>query len=118
MENGDDQFEIMLRKIEQGEKPTTKTINNYALKSNVTLLDEIVLNRLKDGLNRLSRKEFVEMNQEAVVSLRDAAKFFNYSQDYLRKLINTKKLPAEKKGKLWYIRIRDLEKYIKNLSEE
>ena len=118
MENGDDQFELMLRKIEKGEKPATKNINNYASKSNVALLDEIILNRIKDGLKRLSKKEFVEMNQDAVVPLREAAKFFNYSQDYLRKLINTKKLPAEKKGKLWYIRIRDVEKYIKNLSEE
>ena len=72
--------------------------------------------RLEDSLKRLSKKEFVEMNLDATVPLRDAAKFFNYSQDYLRNLINKGKLPAEKRGKLWYLKIRDVENYIKNLS--
>ena len=118
MEQGDDQFELMLREIEKGNKLSANDINNYASKSNVAQLNEIITNRLQDGLKRLSKKEFVEMNQDAVVPLRDAAKFFNYSQDYLRNLINKGKLPAEKKGKLWYLKIRDVERYVQKLSEE
>lgn len=118
MEKGDDQFELMLRQVENGKKIQTKDVSTYADKSDVSLLEKIVLNRLQDGLKRLSKKEFVEMNLDALVPLRDAAKFFNYSQDYLRKLINTGKLPAEKKGKLWYLRIRDVQKYMNKISEE
>jgi excisionase family DNA binding protein len=116
METGDKQFELLLRKVESGKKITVKEINNYARQSNITLLYEIITNRLQDGIKRLSKKEFVEMNQDATVPLRDAAKFFNYSQDYLRNLINKGKLPAQKRGKLWYLKIRDVEKYMKDLS--
>jgi excisionase family DNA binding protein len=77
-----------------------------------------VINRLEDGFKRLSKKNFVEMNLDASVPLRDAAKYFNYSQDYLRNLINKGKLPAKKRGKLWYLKIRDVEHYIKNLSAD
>ena len=118
MENGDDQFELMLREIEKNKKVTAKEISSRAEISDVTLLEKIIINRLGDSLKRLSKKGFVEMNQDALVPLRDAAKFFSYSQDYLRKLINTGKLPAEKKGKLWYLRIRDVQKYMDQISEE
>lgn len=118
MENGDDQFELMLREIEKGNKVTVKEINSHAENSDVTLLEKIIINRLGDSLKRLSKKEFVQMNRDALVPLRDAAKFFSYSQDYLRKLINTGKLPAEKKGKLWYLRIRDVQKYMNQISEK
>ncbi len=118
MENGDDQFELMLREIEKGNKLKVKEINSHAENSDVTLLENIIINRLRDSLKRLSKKGFVEMNKDALVPLRDAAKFFSYSQDYLRKLINTGKLPAEKKGKLWYLRIRDVQKYMNQVSEE
>jgi len=118
METGDSQFELLIREIERGKKIKVKEIDNYAGLSNIDLLEEIITSRLNDGLKRLSKKEFVEMNHDAVVPLRDAAKFFNYSQDYLRNLINKGRLPAEKKGKLWYLKIRDVEKYIKKLSED
>ncbi len=118
MENGDDQFELMLREIEKNKKVTAKEISSRSEKSDVTLLEKIIINRLGDSMKRLSKKEFVEMNQDALVPLREAAKFFSYSQDYLRKLINTGKLPAEKKGKLWYLRIRDVQKYMNQISEE
>ena len=118
METGDSQFELLIREIERGKKIKVKEIDNYAGLSNIDLLEEIITSRLNDGLKRLSKKEFVDMNHDAVVPLRDAAKFFNYSQDYLRNLINKGRLPAEKKGKLWYLKIREVEKYIKKLSED
>ncbi len=118
MEKGDDEFEKMLRKIEVGGKVKANQVNSYAAKSNINLLYMILVDRLEDSLKRLSKSQFVEMNLDAVVPLRDAAVFFNYSQDYLRNLINSGKLPAEKRGKLWYLRIRDVDHYIKNLSGE
>ncbi len=117
MESGDDQFELLLRKFEKGTKISSKEINKTAQKSDVSLLKEIVVKRLVDAMKRLSKKEIVAINGDAVLPLRDAAKFYNYSQDYLRNLINSNKLPARKKGKLWFVKIRDIEKYIKNLSE-
>jgi len=118
MEKGDNEFENMLREIEKGDKLNTNQVDSYAAKSNVNLLQKIIVNRLEDGLNRLSRKEFVEMNLDATIPLRDAAKFFNYSQDYLRNLINKGKLSASRKGKLWFVRIRDVEHYIKQLDKK
>ena len=118
MEKGDDEFEKMLRQIEGGSKISTDQASSYAAKSDIDLLHEIIIDRLRDSLERLSKSEFVGMNLDAVVPLRNAAVLFNYSQDYLRNLINDGKLPAEKRGKLWYIRIRDVDRYIKNLSRE
>ncbi len=115
MEYGDDRFEIMLREIEKGKKAAAKDINSYAENSDADLLEKIIVNRLQDALKRLSRKEFVEMNQDALIPLRDAAKIFDYSQDYLRKLINNGKIPAKKKGKLWYLSIRDVQNYMKKI---
>lgn len=118
MENGDDEFERMLRQIEDGIKIKTDQFDSYANKSSINLLYEIVINRLEDSYKRLNKDNFVVMNTDAIVPLRDAAKYFNYSQDYLRNLINKGKLPAEKKGKLWYLKIRDVDQYIKSFSSE
>jgi len=37
---------------------------------------------------------------------------YDYSQDYLRNLINRGQLKAFKKEKLWYVRVEDLTGYI------
>ncbi len=66
-----------------------------------------------DSVERLKQSKFVESNLDAEVSLREAARFFNYSQDYLRNLINKNKLNARKKGKLWFIKISDIDKYVR-----
>jgi excisionase family DNA binding protein len=50
---------------------------------------------------------------DAIIPLREAGRFYNYSQDYLRQLIHQGKLPAQKHGKLWYIKVRDIEVYAK-----
>jgi excisionase family DNA binding protein len=43
---------------------------------------------------------------------------FNYSQDYLRNLINRKRIPATRKGKLWFVKISDIQKYIKEIERK
>jgi len=118
MELGDDEFEKMLRLIEKGEKITVKNIDEYASSTDSSLLEKIILERLNHSLTRLRQKPIIRQNLEAVIPLRDAAKFYNYSQDYLRNLINKQRLPAQKKGKLWFIKIKDIEKYISSFGKQ
>lgn len=115
MEQGDEQFELMLREIENGKKLTTQMLDNYAKQSNSSLLEQIIISRLEDGLKRLSKTEMIKINEDALIPLRDVSKFYNYSQDYIRNLINKGKIKAQKRGKLWYVRIRDIERYLKSL---
>jgi Fic family protein len=111
LDTGDDQFDQMLRKIEAGEKPTPKLINSYTRKSDVGVLEKMVREQLKNALDRLKTRDLFKFSPEAELPLRDASRFFNYSQDYLRNLINRGKLTAHKKGKLWYVLVRDIKKY-------
>ena len=53
----------------------------------------------------------MNLDREAVLPLRDLARAYDYSKDYLRNLINRGHLKAHKKGKLWYVRVRDLSDY-------
>lgn len=117
MERGDDLFEAMMRKIEAGKKITLREVSSVASRSKTELLEDIIRKRLEDGLQRLGTSSFIKANLDAEVPLREAGKFFNYSQDYLRNLINDGRLPATKKGKLWYIRVRDVDKYIRETKE-
>jgi len=114
MEAADDEIERMLRDIERGKKVTSQSVDQYLANSDVTLLEAIIRDRLSDAFERLKSKEMLTFNKEAILPLRDAARFFNYSQDYLRNLINKNKLRAMKKGKLWYVKVRDVERYIED----
>lgn len=113
LEIGDDAFERMLRQFEAGEKIS---IESAFSKSDLTLIYQLVLSRLRNVLARLKSQPFSPMEQDAELPLRQIAQHFNYSQDYLRNMINKKKIPAVKKGKLWYLKVRDIQTYIKNLS--
>ena len=115
MEIGDKKFEILLRNIEKRQIISVTEINNFAKETDSTLLEKIIKNRLQDSFNRIKNSKFIELNLNAEVTLNEASKFYNYSQDYLRNLINMGKLKARKKGKLWYINISDIDDYIKEL---
>lgn len=115
LETGDNKFEILLRNIEKGQNISITDINNFAKETDSTLLEEIIKNRIQDSFNRIKSSKFIELNLNAEVTLNEASKFYNYSQDYLRNLINKGKLKASKKGKLWYINISDIDNYIKGL---
>jgi len=117
LESGDDEIERMLRDIENGKNITNRSIDACLKNSYISLLQNIIKDRVKDALDRLKMKESLVFNKDAVLPLRDAARFFNYSQDYLRNLINKKKLPATKKGKLWYVRVRDVDSYLENVTD-
>jgi len=114
METGDDEVERMLRDIESGKKVISQNVDRYLDNSDITALENMIRDRLSDALERLKSKEMLAFNREAILPLRDAARFFNYSQDYLRNLINKNKLRAVKKGKLWYVKVRDVERYLES----
>lgn len=105
----------MLREIEKNKKLTIQMLDDYAKQSNSLLLEQIIISRLEDGLKRLSKSGMISINEDAVIPLRDVSKFYNYSQDYIRNLINKGKIKGQKRGKLWYVKIRDIEKYLKDL---
>ncbi len=113
LENGDDNFEELMRKIESGFALKTSDIDYFVKKTDSTQLEKIIKDRLVDSVERLKQSKFVESNYDAEISLREAAKFFNYSQDYLRNLINKKRLIARKKGKLWFVKLSDIDRYVK-----
>ena len=113
LEVGDDEFEQMLRKFELG---GDISIEKQYSESNLSLIYQLVLNRLQDVVEQLKSQQHVQAGAGAELPLRQIALHFNYSQDYLRNMINNGKIPAVKKGKLWYLKIRDIQKYIENLS--
>ena len=113
LEVGDDEFEQMLRQFEAG---ADIFIDKIFHKSDLVLIYQLVLNRLRDVVERLKNQDLAPAGPDAVLPLRQIAQHFNYSQDYLRNMINKGKIPAVKKEKLWYLKIRDIQAYIDNLS--
>ncbi len=113
LEIADDEYEKMLRLVESGKQISANTINSFTSKSNLTQISEIIFKGVKYSTDRLE-KHIKNLDKEALLPLRDAAKFYNYSSDYLRQLIHKKKLPAVKQGKLWYVSVKDIQKYIDN----
>ncbi|NQU28383.1 MAG: Fic family protein [Candidatus Marinimicrobia bacterium] len=110
LETGDNQIESFLRRIEQGETPTVSRFNKAVRQSNLEPMKKIILNRLNHSLS-LIEKDIKTFNQDALLPLRDAAKYYSYSQDYLRQLIHSGKLKGEKRGKLWYVSVRAIKQY-------
>jgi len=110
LEIGDNEIEKMLRKIENGDSPTVSKFNRIIQKSNLSELKNIIHHELNNSFNRIE-KGLKTVDKDALIPLREAAKFYNYSQDYLRQLIHKGKLPASKKGKLWVVKIKDILEY-------
>lgn len=51
----------------------------------------------------------------SLLPLADLARFYSYSSDYLRNLINRGKIKGQKKGKTWYVRVKDLAEYVEGV---
>ena len=77
----------------------------------------IILDRLNDSLGRVKDVDIHRVNEEAELSLSELARIYDYSPDYLRNLINRDKIKARKKGKTWYVRVRDLAAYVEELEK-
>ncbi len=102
----------MLRQYERAGKINPAQIDRYAESSDVSDLENIILDCLNDNIIRLKKNLTREDGKKLVVPLREASVIYGYSQDYLRNLINRKKIDAIKRGKLWYVKIQEIEKYI------
>ena len=112
LEKSDRCFNEIHRLIEKNKKFTPAGINKAIKKEAFIPFTQMISGLLKEAIDRLEGGELTNLNKEAILPLRDLAKMYDYSQDYLRNLINRGQLKAHKKGKLWYVRVRDLADYI------
>jgi len=53
-----------------------------------------------------------------LLSLSDLAKIYDYSLNYLCNLINRGKLKGTKKGKTWYVRVKDMAAYVEQVGSK
>ncbi len=107
-----DCFKEIHRLIETNVKITPSVINNSIKKESFAPLVQLISGLIKKTIDRLEKGRGAHLSTEAVLPLRHLAKMYDYSQDYLRNLINRGQINAHKKGKLWYVRVQDLERYI------
>jgi len=118
LEKADSCFEKIHRTIEKAKRfnpaDVNKTIRNEDFEPFVTMISKL----LEEAVARLKEGKLVNLNKEAVLPLRDLARVYDYSQDYLRNLINRGQLKAHKKGKLWYVRVHDLAEYVNSFSKK
>jgi len=116
LEKSDRCFNEAHRLIEKNKKLTPVIINKAIKADEFNLFTQMISGLLKEAIDRLKGGGLSNVNKEAIVPLRDLAKMYDYSQDYLRNLINRGQLKAHKKGKLWYVRVYDLAEYINKAS--
>ena len=118
LEKADQCFDKIHRLIEKNKKINLSEINKMIKAEDFDPFNEMILDLLQEAVNRLKGGKLTNLNQEAVLPLRELARAYDYSQDYLRNLINRGQLKAHKKGKLWYVRVHDLAKYIDSFAEK
>ena len=118
LEKSDRCFNEIHRSMEKNKKFTPADINKTIKKEEVIPFTQMVSDLLKEAVDRLEGGKLSNLNKEAVLPLRDLARVYDYSQDYLRNLINRGHLKAHKQGKLWYVCVQDLVQYINAVSEK
>ncbi len=118
LEHGDDCFEEINRRLEKGKKFSLEQADGIVTDASLAGLKKIVLDRLAESLKRMKSGTTSSLGKDAVVPLRDLARLYDYSQDYLRNLINRGELKAKKKGKLWYVRVHDMAEHISSLDRK
>ena len=115
LEKGDGCFEAISRLLEQGKKLSLEKTNKIVVDKPLDKLKEIVMDQLAESVKRLKQGVAKDIDQNALVPLRDLARLYDYSQDYLRNLINRGEVKAQKKGKLWYVKVKDMADYVANV---
>ncbi|MCB9757107.1 MAG: Fic family protein [Candidatus Omnitrophica bacterium] len=118
LEQGDDCFEAINRRLEQGKKISLEQADGIVTDVPLKGLKKIVLDRLAESFKRMNRTTTNSLDKDAIIPLRDLARLYDYSQDYLRNLINRGVLKAKKKGKLWYVRVHDMAEHIASLDRK
>ncbi len=117
LERADDCFENVHKFLEKGKAVNVSDVNTFIKNEEFEPLVEMISRLLKEAVKRLKEGRLSNVSREAVLPLRELARMYDYSQDYLRNLINRGQLKAHKKGKLWYVRVHDLAQYIHSVSE-
>ena len=112
LEACDDVFEKISREIEQGSKVTVQNVDKMIKNERFDEFENMVIDRLEDSLHRLKRND-KKMNSKSLVPLNKLSTMFDYSSDYLRNLINRGQLKAEKRDGKWFVRLKDMEEYVK-----
>jgi len=118
LEKADDDFESLHRLIEDGDKFKVTDVDKRIHKKNFDEFTAIVVQSLEDSVLRLKEIDIEHVDKEALLPLSDLSHLYNYRPDYLRNLINRGKLKGKKKGKTWYVRVKDLAEYIELLKSE
>ena len=118
LEKADRCFEEIHRQIEKRQKFIPGDINKKIKQEKFELFVSMVSGLLQEAVDRLKGGRLTNLSQEAVLPLRDLARVYDYSQDYLRNLINRGQLKAHKKGKLWYVCVRNLAEYINAVTDK
>ena len=117
LETSDECFEKINREIETSGKVSVKKANECIKKNNSLPVENIILDCLSKSAARLQSTQELSFEKDTMVPLRKLAVAYNYSQNYLRNLINRGSLKATKRGKLWHVRIRDMQKYIDSITK-
>ena len=112
LEKSDRCFNELNRLIEKNKKFTPTDTNKAIKVEKFNPFTDMITGLLKEAISRLEGGQLTNLNKEAVLPLRDLSRIYDYSQDYLRNLINRGQLKAHKKGKLWYVRVQDLADHI------
>lgn len=118
LEKADDGFETIHREVEKGKQYTINEVDQHLDKNNFEIFLAIVTHRLKDSVYRLKEMNLNNIDKEALLSLNDLAKIYDYSPNYLRNLINRGKIKGTKKGKTWYVRVKDMAAYIEQIGSK
>jgi len=118
LEKADDQFEIIHRKIEAKKVYEVQEVDQGLITNSFDEFLAIVTDSLNASISRLKEIDMNNIDKEAKLSLSDLAKIYNYSKNYLRNLINRGKLKGEKRGKTWYVRVKDMADYIQRVGAE
>lgn len=118
LEQADDQFESMHRKIEDGKVYQIQEVDQRLTENSFDEFLSIVTDRLKDSVSRLKEADIKNIDKETQLPLSDLARIYDYSQNYLRNLINRGKLKGTKKGKTWYVRVKDMAAYVEQVGSK
>ncbi|MBN1282316.1 MAG: Fic family protein [Proteobacteria bacterium] len=118
LEKADDDFEAIHRRIEGGDKYKVEDVDKFIHEKNFDEFTAIVVESLEDSVSRLKKIDIDRINKEALLPLSDLSHLYGYSSDYLRNLINRGKIKGQKKGKTWYLRVKDLAGYIEDLKSK
>jgi len=116
LEKSDPCFNQIHRQIEKHKKFIPTDVDKTIKIENFFPFTQMISELSKEAINRLEGGRLTNINKEAILPLRDLAKMYDYSQDYLRNLINRGHLKAHKKGKLWYVRAHDMATYMSSMS--